>query len=321
MRPVVEQAFEKALIAFPSEARPLLRQLPLQTGRLWAGDVDALCKSMHLTPRGLALALLPLARIFSRPEISGFQVGAVAVATEAGDLDCGRPEAPDLALFLGVNLEFDGLPLYHTIHAEQAAALNAWHSDARQLHALAVSARPCGACRQFLVEATAGRDLAIIMPSAEGVPQNDHLSELLPAPFGPADLNKRDSLFNRRPNGSHQDGEAALSNRPADPMLKVAMEAAVDSYAPYTGNLAGCALRFPGGNIISGRSLESAAYNPSVTALQSALAMAALTGADLKTDIQQVALAERPTKASQNAAAERFLSSWLPRVKLNLHGF
>jgi cytidine deaminase len=321
MRPAVEQAFEKALAAFPSKVRPLLRQMPLQTGRLGARDVDALCKTMHLTPRGLALALLPLAQVFSRPEISGFQVGAVAVATEAGAPICGHPERPDLALFLGVNLEFDSLPLYHTIHAEQTAALNAWHSDARQLHALAVSALPCGGCRQFLMEATAGRDLAIIMPSADGLPQNAHLSDLLPAPFVPADLKKRDSLFSRRPKGSRPDGESARSNWPADSMLKVAMEAAVDSYAPYTHNLAGCALSLPGGNVISGRSLESAAYNPGLTALQSALALAALTGADLKTDIQQVALVERPTKASQNAAAERFLSTWVPRVKLNFHCF
>jgi hypothetical protein len=92
------------------------------------------------------------------------------------------------------------------------------------------------------------------------------------------------------------------------------------SYAPYTENRAGCALQLDGA-VVSARSLESAAFNPGLTALHAALALAALTGADLKTDIERIALVERPTKTSQAAAARHFLSTWSHKVKLDAHNF
>ncbi len=51
--------------------------------------------------------------------------------------------------------------------------------------------RPCGRCRQVLNEAgqLAGRDLIVHCASADGATQETHrLSDLLPLPFGPADL-------------------------------------------------------------------------------------------------------------------------------------
>jgi cytidine deaminase len=316
MRPAVQKAFERALAAFPAAVHLRLRQLPLQMGRLTGDDVDALCDAMNLPPRGLALALLPLAQAFSRAEISGFQVGAVALAEGAQGATDSRPKTPKTALFLGANLEFGGLPLHHTIHAEQAAALNAWHADALRLQALAVSSPPCGVCRQFLVEFDEYGELEILVPSIQGDPRSIRLSDLLPMPFGPADLKKRASLFDRRSLGWYEGGLSAL----VDPLVQTGKRAAIRAYAPYTENQAGCALALKG-TIVSGRSLESAAYNPGLTALQAALALAALTGADLKSDIERIALVERPTKTSQSAAAKQFLSIWSPRVKLDSHYF
>lgn len=51
--------------------------------------------------------------------------------------------------------------------------------------------RPCGRCRQILNEAgqMAGRDLIVHCASADGETLETHrLSDLLPLPFGPADL-------------------------------------------------------------------------------------------------------------------------------------
>ncbi len=51
--------------------------------------------------------------------------------------------------------------------------------------------RPCGRCRQILNEAAqlAGRDLVVHCASADGATLETHrLSDLLPLPFGPADL-------------------------------------------------------------------------------------------------------------------------------------
>ncbi len=55
-------------------------------------------------------------------------------------------------MYVGVNLEFARLPLYNSIHAEQFLVVNAIHHGERELRKLAVSAAPCGHCRQFYSE-------------------------------------------------------------------------------------------------------------------------------------------------------------------------
>lgn len=93
-----------------------------------------------LTLKDLA-SLLPLAKAFSVHPISGIPVGAVAVG-QSGQL------------YLGANLEFIGMPLHATLHAEQSAVLNAWMHDEKAVVSLYVSEMPCGHCRQFLRELT-----------------------------------------------------------------------------------------------------------------------------------------------------------------------
>ena len=56
------------------------------------------------------------------------------------------------ALYVGVNLEFVRLPLYNSVHAEQFLLVNALHHGEREIRRLAVSAAPCGHCRQFYSE-------------------------------------------------------------------------------------------------------------------------------------------------------------------------
>jgi cytidine deaminase len=75
------------------------------------------------------------------------------------------------------------------------------------------------------------------------------------------------------------------------------------------------------GAVVAGGCLESAAYNPGLTALQSTLAMASLRGAHLPEDIERVVLAERPTTARQTAAAELLLSTWAPGAEFISHLF
>ena len=55
-------------------------------------------------------------------------------------------------LYVGVNLEFARLPLYNSVHAEQFLLINALHHGEREIRRLAVSAAPCGHCRQFYSE-------------------------------------------------------------------------------------------------------------------------------------------------------------------------
>ena len=321
MRVGRERALEKALDRFPAAARPLLSQLPQQAGCLQVEEVAALCKALNLTPLALALALLPLAQSFARPEISGFSVGAVAVAVTEDALVKGSPALETPALYLGANLEFRDLPLYHTIHAEQTAVCNAWQARSGRLKALAVTAPPCGTCRQFLMEATGRQDLSILTPAPAEDCRRTTLAALLPEAFGPDALNMEASLFDLAPVAFDNDSIPTPPERPNDAMIRIARMAAESSYAPYTNNRAGCALRLTDGTILWGRCLESAAYNPGLTALQSVLAMASLRDARLPDDIERVVLAERPTAAAQTAAAELLLSTWAPRAEFISHLF
>lgn len=55
-------------------------------------------------------------------------------------------------LYVGVNLEFARLPVNNSVHAEQFLVVNAVHHEERGITKMAVSAAPCGHCRQFYSE-------------------------------------------------------------------------------------------------------------------------------------------------------------------------
>ncbi len=55
-------------------------------------------------------------------------------------------------LYVGVNLEFARLPVNNSVHAEQFLVVNAVHHGETAITKMAVSAAPCGHCRQFYSE-------------------------------------------------------------------------------------------------------------------------------------------------------------------------
>ena len=258
----------------PSIARIELEQV---AALLAAGDTvdEVMCRS------------LPWAVAFSDAPVSGFAVGAIAAGASG-------------ALYAGANLEFAGLPLAASVHAEQSAVVNAWMHGERAIRAIAASAAPCGHCRQFLVELGDPRNLTVLVPQQPPAT----LAELLPQAFGPHDL------------GVAADGLLAAHDAPIDAhidandeLARAALAAAHASYAPYTRAYAGIALRLAGGKIVTGRYAESAAYNPSLPALQAALAQLALAHTDRSTIVEAV-LIEATAASSQRSAAEALLSSF-----------
>lgn len=98
--------------------------------------------------------------------------------------------AQDGRIFAGCNVENASLGL--TICAERAAVCAAVAAGRRRFRALALvggtrrPAAPCGACRQVLAEFAP--DLAIRMTSVDGIEATTRLGLLLPAPFGPSDV-------------------------------------------------------------------------------------------------------------------------------------
>lgn len=202
---------------------------------------------------GLDVAsLLPLAARYAKPPVSDFFVGAVARGLSG-------------SLYFGANLEFAGEALSFTVHAEQSAVANAWSHGESGIDLIAVTAAPCGYCRQFLNELTTAASLTIAMP---GVTRP--LTELLPSAFGPRDLGIEGGLM--------QPDDHALVIDEDDELALEALRAANRSYAPYSKSYAGVALRAMDGAIVTGAYAENAAFNPSMSPLEVALSQLNLRG-------------------------------------------
>ncbi|KAK4746801.1 hypothetical protein SAY87_025838 [Trapa incisa] len=207
--------------------------------------------------------LLQPAESLCRPPISGFPVVAVGLGSS------GR-------IFLGVNLEFPGLPLHQSVHAEQFLLTNLSLHSEPSLHFLAVSAAPCGHCRQFLQELRSAPDVRILVtrdpsPPTAGAASFTPLSRLLPDRFGPADLLPEEIPLLLEPidNGLRLAGDSLPDGR--KDLVSAALAAANKSYAPYSGCPSGLALMDSDGNVYSGSYVESAAFNPSFGPVQAAL--------------------------------------------------
>lgn len=201
-------------------------------------------------------ALLPDAAKFAKPPVSNFKVGAVCRGTTTG------------RLYLGANLEFPGEALSQTVHAEQSAVTNAWVHGEEGIDLLAVTAAPCGYCRQFLNELSTASTISISINEDEAHP----LAELLPRSFGPVDLDVTAALM------SKSDRKLAIDD--TGDVAQAALRGANMSYAPYSKSYAGVALRTSDGQIFFGPYAENAAFNPSMSPLQVALSALNMAGGD-----------------------------------------
>lgn len=226
-------------------------------GYFTAAQVQALMNQYGYTLPQLMLYLLQFATAYAQPSISGFSVGAVALGLTGG-------------LAYGANLEFMGESLIYTVHAEQAAVVNAWVNGEQGVTMLAVSAAPCGYCRQFLWELVTAQQLQILIPGQPVQP----ISYYLPDPFGPGNLGVTAGLLAPRFNN------LVLDQPSTDPIVNAALAAANLSYAPYTSEIkpnvgkccyAGVALQTSDGAIFTGAYGENAAYNPAIEPMKAAL--------------------------------------------------
>ena len=199
----------------------------------------------------------------ARVPVSDFRVGAAGLNSEG-------------EIFLGVNLEFSGASFAQTVHAEQfLVSLSRTHS-ASPLVKLAVSAPPCGHCRQFVTEFDPQGDLELFIGEEDSV----RMRELLPRAFGPGDLNVKEPFYSEPLSlADNQDLESA------------ARMSARLSYVPYSKTRAGTAVKGACGNIFAGSALENAAYNPALPPLQAALVSAFASGCSPE-DVREVILCQ-----------------------------
>ncbi|TDQ56312.1 cytidine deaminase [Mesocricetibacter intestinalis] len=250
-------------------------------GRLNGAKVAEICGG-SLSPVQLAFRCLALAACYAVTPISNFKVGAVAIGRSG-------------AFYFGANQEFNHSAIQQTIHAEQSAITHAWEAGEAGLTDLVVNTTPCGHCRQFINELNTADSIRIHLPHS----QNNLLHQYLPDAFGPKNLNIRETLFDPR--------QHFFSERSGDRLVDTAIEAAQQSYAPYSRTLSAVALQ-RGDKIFCGRYAENAAFNPSMLPLQSALNYMRLSGLGYA-GVDRLVMAERKASLSHRAMTEMLAQS------------
>jgi cytidine deaminase len=301
-----ETQFQRILETFNPTLRKYLQFIPQNSGKLDSEHCKSIIETLGFSAEDLMLNLLPIAQLYARVPISNFNVGAVAKAR----LSEGSAE---YAFFSGANIEFTGLALTQTIHAEQTAVMNAWLQGAVKIDAIAASTVPCGRCRQFLYELEESSTLDVIVQRPEADEFNiTLLSDLLPQAFGPLDLQVKAGLTSPPeylPN-------LTLETISDDSMVLEALSAARRSYAPYTHNFAGCAIQVSDTKIYSGRYVENAAFNPSLSPLHTAIIRMHMDNLSSSNIITRAVLVEKPTTIRQRGICELLIGTLAPEVQL-----
>ena len=212
------------------------------------------------------------------------------------------------SLYLGANIEIPGQPLNFSVHAEQAALSNAYmHSD-RGVSAIAVTAAPCGHCRQFMQELSPAGDIRILIEAKPA----EKLSNLLPLAFGPKDLGFPDGAF------PVKDADLLPLTNSSDELTVAAWDAARKSYAPYSKAHSAVALGTQPGRIYKGSYIENVAFNPSLSPLQTALAAFIVAGENYSAISRAVLVEMEGSAISQKNVSEAALRAIAPEIKLQV---
>lgn len=236
---LTDTKIEKALNSLPLDEQKRTELRTIIQDPLFSG-------ALGLEHAAYAENLLQLATAFSVHPISGFAVGAIAVGASGN-------------LYLGANMEFQGMPLNASLHAEQSALLNAWMHEEGEVIKLCVSEMPCGHCLQFLRELSNFADLPLKVNGLNYSPQ-----DLLPHAFETIPVKGR-GLLDSRPTPLEP-----VRPEP-DTVHQRAINAAQRSYTPYSHSPEGFVIECLNGQSFTGRAAECAAFNPSVPGVLVAL--------------------------------------------------
>ena len=306
-----QNTFEATISNFPSTVQAELRDILSKGAVIPSAMVASFPDKLGIDIGAFMIRLLPVAATYARPPISDFYVGAVALG-----MPPAQPEDGPGSLYLGANMEFSGEALSFSVHGEQSATNNAWINGETGLQSIAVNASPCGYCRQFLNELATAKELKVLLKSDQASDDGSYTTEpltyFLPGAFGPQDLGLKGGLMEAASHG--------LTISESDATAQAALAGANASYSPYTNNYSGVALKGSDGRIFSGRYAENAAYNPSMSPLQSALTcmrMSLPPHSELK--ITEVVLVEAKSKISQKEVTATVLSSIAPSVSLRYY--
>lgn len=218
---------------------------------LLAAEVAILRQSFGLdSVEELMLQALTPARGMARPPISDFFVGAVGLERETGNL------------ILGGNVEFPGTHLGFTIHGEGFVFTRA-ASRGTSVETIAIGeAHPCAHCRQYISEFATSRELTLIDPLGHRLT----MAQLYPWPFDPDYLGERGAIagaYDATLNLAANDWPSTIADR--------LLDAGRCAHAPYSKCPGAVVLALNDGQMVSGFSIESVAFNPTMGPLQAAM--------------------------------------------------
>ncbi|GAJ76026.1 LOW QUALITY PROTEIN: cytidine deaminase [Vibrio sp. JCM 18905] len=291
MKSRIEQALAGAPEALSKQLAPIIQADDFDA-TLSVQQFEQLLSATGLSDKELRVALLPFAAAYSYAPLSEFYVGAIVRGLS------GR-------LYFGANMEFFGVQLGQTVHAEQSAISHAWMKGERGIKDITINFSPCGHCRQFMNELSTANELKIQLPERE----EKSLHEYLPEAFGPNDLGIESGLMAEVKHQSSCDDE--------DTLIQSAVEAMNMSHSPYTNNLSGLALEMASGRVFQGAYAENAAFNPSLPPLQVALIQVLLAGETFD-NIKAAALVENSEgKISHLADTQSTLEALNPDIPLS----
>ncbi len=276
-----------------------------------AADAEKTALELGVDAPGFLAALLKIAPKFSKPVISHFPVGAVAMGLPDLQSSLGFGN-----VYLGASFEVKGESLSVVVHGEQAVIQNAWSHGELGLQIVAINAPPCGYCRQFMWEVTdRPTEIQVLLmdtqPATSGSNYTLHkLADLLPIPFGPADLKFTRSLLAPQTN--------AVNVAAKDELEKLALAGAQTSYSPYTSTFCAVALEAADGTLACGRYAENAAYNPSMSPMMAALSQLNLSQAPgLEIDIVRAVMIETKTLVSLEQQSRSILTAISPNAQFD----
>ena len=257
--------------------------------------VENLLEEHDCTMNELMLMLLPVAKEYAVAPISKFKVGTVALG-ESGNL------------YFGANQELSEVSLTQVIHSEQSVIANAHRLEETAITKIAITERPCGHCRQFLLELDNAKDVEILLTTS--LPTK--LTDLMPDAFDTSALGVQSGML------EYHEHPLNFTEGDSDDITEQALVAAQHSYAPYTKAYAGAALQTKDGQVYAASYLESVAFNPSLGAMQAALASLVMSG-HTHEDITDAALVHvRDSVINHVETTKMVLKSVRPDLKLKV---
>ena len=237
----------------------------------------------------------PYSKMYSKAPISNYNVGAICKGSSGN-------------LYFGSNIEILNESLSFTLHAEQAAIINAWNNGETEIKHINVGGSPCGHCLQFLNELNNADSLVIVNPKGK----NFRIRDLLTLAFGPKNLGVKTGLL------AIQKNDLELENESQDKLTKRALLAAKNSYAPYSKSYSGIALITKESRVFYGSYAENAAFNPSVSPVESVLSSLNLSKVPFDQIVRAVLVEIKSSKVSQKNTFQSILKRVAPNAKLQI---